>query len=332
MTGDELRAIVLTPPPLPLPLIDRFLFERCVMMITGETGKGKSIISAQIGLSCSLPSPLFGQLAIATPRRVYFMQCEGSVEEQLRRLHFMQQAVGWNPDWLYWDARKADRLNVLSAASCKRKLDQIGNAFKEGVPDIVEIDPIYKVCGGDLAKAEPALALIDFCDELLARFKCAVVLIHHPHRDRQDQQGRKLIEDDSYYGHSFLKNHVEASYAFHQLPDGLTSQLKLLKKREDNMLPLLTLCYHPETYTVSMAPLDAPQSLKAQVEAYLYQLALAKQTTTFKEIVSKVGISSQFLRDLQADYRQQGLVEFHAFTGKSTIWEPKLPQQVSQHG
>ena len=98
------------------------------------------------------------------------------------------------------------------------------------------------------------------------------------------------------------------------------------------MLPLLTLCYHPETYTVSMAPLDAPQSLKAQVEAYLYQLALAKQTTTFKEIVSKVGISSQFLRDLQADYRQQGLVEFHAFTGKSTIWEPKLPQQVPQHG
>ena len=209
LTGEELRAAVVTlPPPAPF-LIDQFLAANCAMMLTGETGRGKSVIAGNMVLALSGASPLFSALSIPLARRVYYMQMEGSWAEQRRRLHFMQQAIPWNPHNLFWDAHRKTRLNLLDPHSATRKYDQIAAAFVHP-PDLVVIDPIYKA-GGDLAKAEPALALVNFSDRLMESLGCSVLLVHHPHRDRVTVYGKKIEEDDFYYGHSFLPKTVTRS-------------------------------------------------------------------------------------------------------------------------
>ena len=326
MTGNELREALAHPPSSPPAIVTDFFYERCVTLITGQTGHGKSVLGAQLTLSGSAGTTLFNQLSIPRPRRIYFLQAEGRPEEQYRRLAFMCEVIPtFNPDYIYWDATRVNRLITLRPSSFKQKIDQIGNAFKDAFPDVVVLDPIYKLTGGDIAHAEPALSLVDFSDELQAQFKCSIMMFHHPHRERHTIYGKKIDESDDYYGHSFIKNHVEVSYLFRQLTvDGLTSQLKVLKKREDNLLNVITLRYHPETYTCSMLPQTAPTTKREQVLAFLHDLALAGHSTTFKEITEKVGISGQFLRDLQVEYRKLGLISFHKTPGKDTVWEPHL--------
>ena len=316
MTGDDLRRVILSPPPVGQALVEDFLHTTCCLMLTGETGKGKSVLAAQLALSLSSGTPLFSSLAISVPRRVYYMQLEGSFPEQLRRLHFMQKVIPVNTNNLYWDA---DRQTAPLS-----RYDRIAKAFSSP-PEVVILDPIYKFTGGDLAKAEPALAVVRFSDHLMSSLGCSVVMLHHPHREKLTIYGKPIVEDDFYYGHSFLKNHVEVSYVFKSLDaEGEHGQLIRKKRREENTLETIDLIYHPETYTCSMLPRTSPLNKREQVEQFL--ASRTGQTTSFVEVRSQIGLSTQFLRELQAEYEKSGALQVLREPGKRSIWIPTLNQ------
>ena len=312
MIGSALRDAILSPPSPPLLLVQDFLHANCCLMLTGETGKGKSVLAAQLALSLSSATPLFGSLEIPRPCRVYYMQLEGSFAEQLRRLHFMQTVIPLNTDNLYWDA---DRLsNPLT------RYDRIATAFPQP-PDVVILDPIYKFTGGDIAKAEPALTIVRFSDRLMSSLGCTVVMLHHPHREKLTVYGKPIVEEDFYYGHSFLKNHVEVSYVFKPLDvAGERGQLIRKKHREENTLEVLDLLYHPETYTCSMLPQASPLNKRQQVEAFLRHLT--GQTTSFLDVKAALPISTQFLRELQLEYERAGQLKILREPGKRSVWVP----------
>src|SRR3990167_6909806 len=203
MTGQEL-ATLLAIPPVSLPsLIDDFLYERTTCMITGEAGKVKSIIASQLTASLSSATPLFGVLTIPKPRRVYYLQLEGSASDFCARLYYQQRTIPLNPDYIYWD--RDVKFSASNLSLRQRKVKQITTW---GSPDLIIIDPIYKAVAGDIAKAEYALAFINFLEELEETCHCSLLLFHHPHRERFDAKGKKLEETDAYYGHSFIRNHI----------------------------------------------------------------------------------------------------------------------------
>lgn len=312
MTGDALYQAITSPPPLSLALVEDFLHANCCLMLTGETGKGKSVLAAQLALSLSSGTPLFSSLTIPHPCRVYYMQLEGSFPEQLRRLHYMQRVLPVNAQNLYWDA---DRQTPPMS-----RYDRIAKAFTEP-PQVVILDPIYKFTGGDLAKAEPALEVVKFSDRLMSRLGCSVVMLHHPHREKLTVYGKPIEEDDSYYGHSFLKNHIEVSYVFKPLDaEGERGQLLRRKRREENTLATIDLVYHPETYTCSMLPVLTADNKRDKVEEFLRK----RSTTSFKEICQVVGIQKSFLRELQVEYIKKGWLEVVSSPGKPSLWVSKI--------
>lgn len=330
MTGDELQAALANPPAIFPPLIADLLYTQSVFMLTGETGKGKSVIATQIALSLTSATSVFGSLEIPTPRRVYYMQMEGSESEQLNRLRYMQQSIPIDPTHLYWDAKKKTRLNCLDAHSLRTKLTQIDAAFASP-PDLITIDPIYRAVPIDLAKAEAAIALANVTDLFMERYGCSILLIHHPHRTRFDQRGKQIQEDDAYYGHSFLKNHVDTSYTFEQLSDdGSLSRLVRKKLREERSLPELSLVYHPETYTCSMTPQPTAKRKRELVEAYL--ASLKGRQTDFYEVKRVCSISTTFLRELQAEFRSRHLLEVAFTDGQKGVWKPAVDGWVSADG
>ena len=326
MRGHDLLEALASPLNLPQALIQDFLYARTPMLITGEAGKGKSVISMQIALSLSSATPLFGALPIAQPCRVYFMQMEGLPEAALERMKYQAERVRLDPDYLYWDANKRTRLNCLELRSMKSKLDEIAGAFDPYPPDLVTIDPIYKAVGGaDLADAHAALSLIDFCDRLLDRFRASSLLIHHPHREKYTAYGKKIDEPDSFYGHSYLKNYVEVAYVFRQLTtDGEEAELSRTKMREEHSLEHLPLRYHPETYSCSM-PIPPSHGDKTDaIRALLKECALAQRRITMAEIRQRIPVTPQFLRTLRRRFMAEGWLDAIWDPGKPTIWVPKL--------
>lgn len=317
MTGDSLARLVQSPPPLAVPLVEDFLHANSCFMLTGETGKGKSVLAAQLALSLSSGTPLFHSLLVPHPVRVYYIQLEGSFAEQVRRLHFMQTVIPLNANNLYWDA---DRTTAPLS-----RYDRIASAFSSP-PQVVIIDPIYKLTGGDIAKADAALQVVRFSDRLMSSLNCTVFMLHHPHREKLTVYGKPMAEDDFYYGHSFLKNHVEISYTFKPLDkEGERGQLTLKKRREENTLPVLELIYHPETYTCSMLPRQPQIKKREQVVAFLS--ARTGKTTSFAEVKSAVGISAQFLRELQAEFLANKSLQIIPEPGKRSLWVPMFDRQ-----
>ena len=322
MTGDALQQAIVHPPPLAQALVEDFLHANCCLMLTGETGKGKSVLAAQLALSLSSGTPLFSSLKILHSCRVYYMQLEGSFPEQLRRLHFMQKVIPVNATNLYWDA---DRQSAPLS-----RYDRIAKAFPQP-PHVVILDPIYKFTGGDLAKAEPSLAIVKFSDHLMSSLGCSVVMLHHPHREKLTVYGKPIEEDDFYYGHSFLKNHIEVSYVFKSMDnEGERGQLIRKKRREENTLQTIDLVYHPETYTCSMLPQMPIINKREHVLQFL--MHRTGRTTSFAEVKAQVGLSTQFLRELQAEYESQGTLKVIREPGKRSIWVPMFDvhqQEVS---
>jgi len=320
LTGQFLEEAIKFPPPRPQPLVSHFLYPEACTLITGQTGKGKSIITANIALALSSGSPVFGSLAVQRPARVYYLQCEGSMIEQMHRLHLMNTSILFDPTNLCWDADKSTHLNTLDKESVEQKLEQIRCAFP-APPDVVIIDPIYKIAGGDLAKADNALALIHFSDQLMARFHCCVILVHHVHREKYTAQGKQIKENDAFYGHSFLKNHVDFSYKFTQVDRSVDrSMLKLLKRREEHVLEEIDIWYHPENYTVTILPQQEPTTKREAVEAFLR----THTTTDFYAVKDATGVSAGFLRELQSDFIAKGILHVYPSPGKRSIWKPNL--------
>ena len=320
MTGHELAAKVATPPPVLPALVENFLYERTTFMITGEAGKGKSVIASQLCLSLSSATPLFGALLIPKPRKVYYLQLEGSEYDFLSRLYYQQQTIPLNPHNLYWD--RDVKFNAADPQQRAAKIHQITTVF--GNPDLVIIDPIYKAVGGDLAKAEFALALIDFLEVIEERCKCSVLLFHHPHREKLDIRGKKIKETDAYYGHSFIRNHIETAFAFTQVSeDGQESELERTKLREERILPKLSLVYHPESYTCSMLPIDSTTTKRDLVLQYLYRCLREGRPTSFSDVKLSCGpISTTHLRELQVELASKGWLKLAKRSGHRTVWLP----------
>ena len=323
LTGSALMTALDAPVVLPPALVEDFFYEQSVFMLTGKPGEGKSVIAMQTALCLSVPTPLFGSLVIPRPQTVYYLQLECSQALFLHRIQQQRKVILLNSANLAIDTDKF--FNVLSTSCVDQKLRQIEATFPHTA--VVIIDPLYKLSPIGLSKEEAAIALIRFSDRLLTTLGCSLFLVHHPHREKLDIRGKVMVEDDAYYGHSFIKNHVDTSYWFEQTsPNGSTSQIIRKKLREENALPLINLAYHPESYTVSMitSPVNGNQPKGEAVKVFLQTCAQAGTTTDFYEIKQHIGISDQFLRDLQAKYVKDGWLQLVTTPGKRTIWVPKL--------
>ena len=323
MTGQELRQAINNPPPIREFLVEDFLPERTVIIITGETGKGKSVIATQLALSLTSATSLFGKLVIPKPRKVYYIAMEGDREDHLERIRFMEQVAPLNTDNLFWDQDYF--FNTKDIQQVRTKLNKIKTIWQEG-PDLVIIDPIYKAVSEDLSKAESAKALIMFSDLLRSSFKCCVGYIHHLHREKYNFKGDRIDETHAYYGHSYLMNHTGLSYIFKPIDElGEKSQLIRKKSNSQKELEVINLVYHPETFTCSMVSLEEVTkgtTKTERVESFLRNLATMNEMTDFYEVKEACHVSDSFLRGLQARYVKEHKLIVQQGTNERHIWIP----------
>jgi len=100
-----------------------------------------------------------------------------------------------------------DYPNVYVGTTFSLKIDSDGGfrmletAMAAVEPDVLILDPLYKMIAGDENETRDMRVVIDNLDKLLEIYNCSVLVIHHPGKDlRKGGRGSSVLEDwvDSY--------------------------------------------------------------------------------------------------------------------------------------
>ena len=318
-TGADLRKDLANLEVTIEPLIDEFLYKGMVMLLAANPGTGKSVLATQIAASLSCGASVFDLLPVPRPCRVYYIQLEGTYYETIERLRHMEPQIPFDEVNLCWDV--CDYLNVERADHIAKLIERI-QAF--GSPDLIIIDPIYMTVRGGLSKDAPATAFVQFSHTLRQQFGCALLLIHHTHRERYATDGTKIEEADPFYGSQWLKAHVDVSYLV-EVVDKAHTQIRLENKkaRGGNVHKRLILHFRPETYTCYLERDAKEIDALTRVLAFIHECKKSGRSTDFYEVLGVSHLSMSHLRRLQRDTILSDHVEFSKSRGGKTIWLPK---------
>lgn len=298
------------------PIIEEFLYERDIFMMSADSGVGKSTITAQLALSLSSGTPLFGALK-TRKTKTYVIQVEGDYEESIERMRHMMNVVPVDADYLCWHENR--KLDISCREGIEHALYEIESNMKE--PGVVIIDPIYKLSSKDICTGEGALMVVNFSDAIYEKFNCTVVLIHHNTKENFTiVGGNKEQKADAYYGHSFIKNHIRTSYALSRNKE--TDQPHLIRKkgRGGDTLSHIELIYEPMTMTCALASEDKNFDALSRVLSFLEVKKKLSGKTDFNEVMLNCRVSQAQLRKLKPKFAHKIQVSTEA-KGKQ-IWKP----------
>ena len=164
-----------------------------------------------------------------------------------------------------------DYENVYVGTTFAMKLDThagqgyLLQALLDVVPDVLIIDPWYKVLQGDENESKDARAITDFLDGVIESCKCSVVIIHHPGKDiSRGGRGSSVLED-------WVDSYIE---------------MKKLSKNSEPLRIKIT----PKLLRHASLP---PEPIEAEMVDFEFQTAAPK--VTVKDLVGEYIASAQHL-------------------------------------
>jgi hypothetical protein len=310
-----------------LPLIHDLLYERDIFLLCADAGAGKSIYALNLLAALSFPAAkTFCGLKVERPVRTMYLQLEGDYEESIERLRQME--LGGNiVDEKNIRIVEEKMLDVMNASSVAALIEKI--EAEEFYPEVIIIDPLYKLTAGDPKDGAVAQAIIKFSDYLYHRFKCTVVLIHHNLKDSYNNKGDKIEKDDAFYGHSFIKNHVRTSYAM-KITGANSRELIRNKGRGSDTIAKLELLYDPEHCQLYRDPASIrfQGTAKERVIAFLDELAEKGKTTTAKEVCEVCEVSYSRLIHIKSEIASFAIFQAGKSKKDPELWVP-LPSGKS---
>lgn len=164
--------------------------------------------------------------------------------------------------------------------------------------------------------------VVNFSDALYEKFNCSNILIHHNTKtDYNIVDGKKEDKSDSYYGHSFIKNHIRTSYALTRNKE--TDQPMLIRKkgRGSDTLHRIQLTYDPMTMTCSVDCEDAGTEAIVRIKKFLMNKANLGMKTDFNDVMNNCSVSQAQLRRLKPKFEQ--FIDIKIEARNKQVWVPK---------
>lgn len=92
--------------------------------------------------------------------------------------------------------------NVFVGTSFSLKIDDseskklLWKAIEAVQPDVLILDPLYKIMSGDENETKDMKAIVEVLDQTISMFKCSIVIFHHAGKDiSRGARGSSVIED-----------------------------------------------------------------------------------------------------------------------------------------
>lgn len=290
---DDLKNLTITRKPI----VDEFIFERDIFLFSGDSGIGKSSIILQIAYEMASCPTVLEHLKVHKNVKVLYLQLEGDYEESIERLRGLTTCSGMEVNTDNFCIYELKNFECADKEQRERLVDFFADFnFK---PEVVVIDPIYKLTTKDISKPEGAIAIVEFSDFIQTKWDCSNILVHHNTKNTFDIiGGKKVQKGDSYYGHSFLKNHVRTSYALRQGDGKKYAPMMTRKKgRGSDTIAKLDLLFNAEYgYTTANETHSKCEDKFIEIATRLKKTA---KTTTFNEFAELSGISEAQLKRIK---------------------------------
>jgi len=179
-----LEEILSQPPDYPKALVSGgLLYAQTKMVVYGRYKALKSMLGLDLAFSLASGQDWVGFNTPAEGTKVIYLQLEipyGLLRRRLEKTwnhrqeqqHIQQQPMFWTQHWLKLDQQAG--FNLLE------------HFVKKHRPDVLIIDPLYKIISGNLLAAVDVQRVIDQIDVLMGRYNLSVIIISHTRKGIAD--------------------------------------------------------------------------------------------------------------------------------------------------
>lgn len=324
ITGDSIKQAVLSSEEKRPPLVEGLIHDNQSIMISSDTGAGKSTIIACMMAQASSGFPVFSQLFCPRPLVIYYIPFERGIQEITERFKHLEEAIPINYNNIYLNENFTG-MNVINDKHADDIILNISKDLDSRKVDIIIIDPIYASVAGGLSTDEKASQFTRFSTRIMAEFKCSNLLIHHTSRDVYSVQGKRIDKDDPFYGSIWLKAHCNGGFYMKRTQE--TEGVTLFNKKDSQsvLLSKIPLKYCADSGSVFINGLDLSMPAKDRLLMAYRTFYRMKKIVTFAQIKGCVeGVSDGHLRALLRTPPFDKCFNKSIRNGESTLYTPTM--------
>lgn len=280
-TGEQLLNL---PIDLSRSLVDKIIYERDVVILSGKEKSGKSVFAQQLAFALGSGEPFLSSFK-SYQSCVVYIQLEGKRSETQQRINAMRQGVSWDSRNFNLVFQPGLAINIPSG------LEHLTKEIDEGLlknhlpsPKLIVFDPLYMCVHGDLCNQEVASDTCKAFRMIADKYSSALLIIHHEHRPIRFE-GRTIDEgDNSIFGSFVWKAFSDHVLQFRKVSKG-HNQLTCNTQRSAKIIEKIELVYmgpEPMMFEVKV-------DVTPFVQAIIMQLSKEKDLSA-AEIGNKCGI------------------------------------------
>jgi len=231
------------PPDILFVIGNRLLPKQGRMIFFGPRKSWKSMLAMNLAFSLAQGEPFLGFDCLQ--QKVLLIQLE--LSKALYRERVMKYLTGHK-----LTASQVPGLDILSTYYLK--LDRpAGSSFLdrtvgEHEPEILIVDPVYKVLSGDVVRSYDVLKLMDNLDMVIQRYKIGVILIHHARQSLVDSSGQEIDRGvEELMGSSYFGNWPDSIIKMRKIREGkkydwVQLNFAALRHAEEPIAPMMVVC------------------------------------------------------------------------------------------
>ena len=296
-------------------LIDKFLWEGQVCMLLAKEKVGKSLLSKQMICALTSGDALFDEYDVSKKNVVCYLQLEGDRGETKSRFTSMSNGLNVGKENFYW--RFYDRLCLDKDKDCDGLVNEISRLHRN--PDVIFIDPVYMACSGSLSNDEVVRKMIGNIRRIQDVFGCAVVLVHHEHRQAKTTEGKHIDEGDNAIMGSFafkaFVSHV-IRVTLKGTPPNVTRILKCDTQRNGGVESKVELILNenPLMYKKKVGPI--PKGMAETIYRYIKK---QKKGASAKDFIDAHGANDSTVNRAVAVLRNNGHIRRQGRKGRGEV-------------
>ena len=298
-------------------LVENLLWKNDIVMVIAEEKAGKTIFSSQMCYAMTCGQPFLGSFDVARPFKILYVQAEGSLHNTQTnlKLAISQGGVPWNAD--NWRHLFVPALSLDTDAGYNDLKSRIDEA--DFIPDVILVDPLYMAMDGDLSDNKAARKFCRHVRQLMDHFHCSFIVMHHQHRSKRDQWGKKIDEGDD----SIMGSFVWKAFATHVLhiANDKTTKIRTMTcntQRNGNVVDKITMKLNEKPLIFEV---EGKEQVTNKTKHRVMKSIETNEQSCVKEIANQTGFNKQTVRNNFTGLKADGFIEYHSMDGHNKLYE-----------
>lgn len=261
-------------------------------IVAGEPKSFKSTLVMDMALSVASGAPFLGKYPVEETGKVLYIQNENAhwiMKDRFEKMLANKGLVGKVH-------RSKDKLNVefppevpfyminqqsfmLSDPDHQEYLEE---TIKEMRPELIVLDPLYLMFGGDIASAQELMPLLQWLLYLKNTYKCGIIVIHHYNKSSEGKRGGQRM-----LGSTTLHGWIESAWYLSTIPVDEGEEAEVTMEREFRGAGL----HHKLDIRINMGEMGVP-TYSAEVVDHIPQSSPGKRAnpdTMINDLSSVIG-------------------------------------------